>query len=155
MHKYTFIFLSLQFCTILKWKSAKCIAVYCFHHEKRKQQQINCVQSECMNKKVLLRERKRHTARRVSSTPLLFLPGEIFPSRTWMGGPDGVLLHQPEWGIPCWPDGGIPARNVNRQTPVKTVPSPFLRNAGGNNDDKNICWAILCVIRWHLGYCHK
>ena len=28
---------------------------------------------------------------------------------------------------------GIPLLGVNRQTPVKTVPSPFLRNAGGKN----------------------
>ena len=45
-------------------------------------------------------------------------------------------------GTPCWLEGRHlphhlegkypPSRNVNRQTPVKTVPSPFLRNAGGN-----------------------
>ena len=40
-------------------------------------------------------------------------------------------------GVPPWlesnqPDG-VPLRNVNRQTPVKTVPSPFLRNPSGKN----------------------
>ena len=47
-----------------------------------------------------------------------------------------------DWGTPCQPDG-VPPRNVNRHTPVKTVPSPFLWNGGGNNLPlKNI---ILCV----------
>ena len=50
-------------------------------------------------KKVLLRERKRHTARRVTSTRC------AVPSGRW---------------------GYIPA-DVNRHTPVKTVPSLVLR----------------------------
>ena len=44
------------------------------------------------NKKVLLRERKRHTARRVVSTPSVGLPG--YP-------PPPILA----WGVPCW---GVP-----------------------------------------------
>ena len=41
--------------------------------------------------------------------------------------------NQPDGGIyPCsWLDGGN-LRNVNRHTPVKTIPYPLLRNAVGN-----------------------
>ena len=52
------------------------------------------------NKKVLLRERKRHTARRVVSTPSVVLPG--YP--------------------PLWTD-----RLMDGQTRVKTLPSLVLR----------------------------
>ena len=38
-----------------------------------------------MNKKILLRERKRHTARRVASTPYVVLTGYP-PILTWLGG---------------------------------------------------------------------
>ena len=48
------------------------------------------------------------------------------------------------WGYPPWPDWVTPltrfgnppppsSRDVDRQTPVKTVPFPFLRKAGGND----------------------
>ena len=43
------------------------------------------------------------------------------PVLTWEGGTP-----------PGWPDGGTPLVGVDVQTPVKTLPSPFLRNAGGN-----------------------
>ena len=74
------------------------------------------------NKKVLLRERKRHTARRVMSTPSVVLPG--YPPRggrggTWPGTPPGGV---PDPGTPpggyltCIPPGGyltwVPPRGV-------------------------------------------
>ena len=37
-----------------------------------------------LNNKVLLRERKRHTARRVSSTPIQLIGG--YPIQSWPGG---------------------------------------------------------------------
>ena len=50
----------------------------------------NVFEKNITNKKVLLRERKRHTARRVASTPSVVLPG--YPpgggTRTWV----------PPWG---------------------------------------------------------
>ena len=67
------------------------------------------------NKKVLLRERKRHTARRVVSTPSVVLPGYppqagYPPILTWLGG--GV----PDQGTP-WP--GYPP---GQGTPPARVP---------------------------------
>ena len=92
-------------------------------------------------KKVLLRERKRHTARRVSSTPSAalsgYLPRPEVPTLTggyqpWLGGT------YPGWGYPISGHGAIPSwvphlvlvrypPGVNRQMPVKTVPSPILQ----------------------------
>ena len=165
--------------------------------------------------KVLLRERKRHTARRVTSAYCAVLFGGISPCpdlgpNLHMGwysnlhpelAPDldgGVLLVTPppswpgtwpgwggtlkycpnlRWGYPpqvlTWDEStppppdlgwgilhpnlgwgtspppsagwGTPPQNVNRQTLVKTVPSPFLRNAGGKN------WVIVNILfrlRW-------
>ena len=71
------------------------------------------------------------------------------PTLTWDGVPptltwDGVPpLPGPEMGYPptqTWdgvpplprPEMGYPPRNVNRQTPVKTVPSRHTMYAGGN-----------------------
>ena len=76
------------------------------------------------NKKVLLRERKRHTARRVVSTPSVVLPWPGYPP----GG--GYLTGYPPGGVPdlgppprgggTWPgyppEGGVPDR----------VPPPLL-----------------------------
>ena len=53
------------------------------------------------NKKVLLRERKRHTARRVVSTPSVVLPGY-----SPLGGGPGT----PPGGVP----GQVPPRGVTR-----------------------------------------
>ena len=60
-----------------------------------------------INKKVLLRERKRHTARRVASTPYVVLTGYP-PTRVppWPGYPPGrVPPHQgtPPARVPPWP----------------------------------------------------
>ena len=78
-----------------------------------------------MNKKVLLRERKRHTARHVVSTPSVVLPGY----RTWVPPPGGGYRTRtppgppggggvPDLGTP--PGGGVPGPplppGVNRQT---------------------------------------
>ena len=56
--------------------------------------------------------------------------GYPFPSARWGTpiGKDRVSLIGKD--SPRQPDG-VPPRNVNRQTLVKTVPSPFLWNAGG------------------------
>ena len=62
------------------------------------------------NKKVLLRERKRHTDRCVSSTPsaVLSRKGTPSPARGYPipGWEEGVL---PSWGTsPSWPGWGVP-----------------------------------------------
>ena len=61
------------------------------------------------NKKVLLRERKRHTARHVASTSVV-LSREGYPIPGWWGTPsqDGGYPH-PGMGYPCPnPAGGVP-----------------------------------------------
>ena len=77
-----------------------------------------------LNKKVLLRERKRHTARCALSTPYVVLPG--YPSQqgtppSWPGG--GYLTRVPPLSWPGWgvPDQGTPAR----------VPPPSWPGQGG------------------------
>ena len=78
------------------------------------------------DKKVLLRERKRHTARRVVSTPSVVLTGYPPPVLTWWGGtllggtlPGGPYLGTPgRVSPPSWP-GGYPARGVS---PLSWVP---------------------------------
>ena len=58
------------------------------------------------DKKVLLRERKRHTARRVVSTPSVVLPGYPPPGGgTWAGYPPS---RGGTW--PGYPPGGVPDR---------------------------------------------
>ena len=93
-------------------------------------------------KKVLLRERKRHTARRVASARYADLSrggGGGLPhlrsGQTWDGVPParpGMRYTPPPLGRPGmgYPP---PPRNVNRQTPVKTVPSRHTTYAGGKN----------------------
>ena len=82
------------------------------------------------NKKVLLRERKRHTARCVANTRYVVLTGYPPPPR---GGvrypPRGVQVPRPGGG--GYPDPPSPPP-VDRQTPVKTVPSRRTTYAGGN-----------------------
>ena len=56
------------------------------------------------NKKVLLRERKRHTARRVVSTPSVVLTGYPPPILTWPGGGGYTLHGYPPGRVPPWPD---------------------------------------------------
>ena len=104
------------------------------------------------NKKVLLRERKRHTARRVASAryaalcnggvdmgspPDIGYPPEMGYPWTWGTPPDL------RWSTPPYPDlrWGTPPRNVNRQTPVKTVPSCHTTYAGGNYRIR-FCWVL-------------
>ena len=87
------------------------------------------------NKKVLLRERKRHTVRHVSRT----LCAALSPGRE-----GGGYSHQASYQALVGLDGRYPhPRGVERHTPVKTVPSPFLRNAGGNDvTDLFMKWSI-------------
>ena len=115
-----------------------------------------------VNKKVLLRERKRHTARCVANTPYVVLTGYPpggYPVRYPPGGyldppwgvpglvppPGGVYPDPPPGGVPGqvpWggtqsgtPPGGYPdppSPPMDRQTPVKTVPSRRTTYAGGN-----------------------
>ena len=63
---------------------------------------LRCEVKRCLNKKVLLRECKRHTARRVVNTPSVVLTGYP-PILTWLGGyPFRVPPHQgtPRQGTP-------------------------------------------------------
>ena len=119
------------------------------------------------NKKVLLRERKRHTARRVASARYAALMGGVPrvpphhpdlarvpptpgmgylpPSRPVRGTPPHprpgmgypTPSSRPGWGTPpptqTWDGVPPPPTNVNRQTPVKTVPSRRTTYAGGND----------------------
>ena len=141
------------------------------------------------NKKVLLRERKRHTARCVASTPSAVLSQGVGVSHLWLGGypilgwggvphpwpagtpGSGTILGYPprkgpgtsHWGTPpprkdmgpvevlwdgydvppgkdmgpveaLWDGYGVtPPPPMDRQTPVKTVPSRRTTYAGGKN----------------------
>ena len=69
-------------------------------------------QGKIKNKKVLLRECKRHTAHRVVSTPSVVLTG--YPP-SWPG-----------WGVPGYPSGRVPPR---QGTPQQGTP-PWLDLAG-------------------------
>ena len=76
------------------------------------------------DKKVLLRERKRHTARHVASTPYVVLswltPSLPPPPPRWTETPPPHL----DWPPPPWTD---------RQTHVKTLPSRRTTYAGGKD----------------------
>ena len=95
-----------------------------------------------INKKVLLREHKRHTARRVVSTPSVVLTGYPpladypLPLLTWLGGamPGVPYLGTPQAGYPSiltWPGGyplaGYPSGRVPLLGRVPPCPDP----AGG------------------------
>ena len=92
------------------------------------------------NKKVLLHERRRHTACHVASVCYTALSPHPVPTWTWDGVPppspglgmgyppswtwDGVTSHLDlGWGIPPDRLDGVPPplRNVNKQTAVKRV----------------------------------
>ena len=84
------------------------------------------------HKKVLLRERKRHTARRVVSTPSVVLTGYPSPAGyppvlTWPGG--GVPpMSWPGWGgtLPQSPLAGYPPPSWTWQgTPLGVCPMEF------------------------------
>ena len=84
-----------------------------------------------IHEKVLLGERKRHTAQVLAV--LLFPRGWEIPTldrgvRTLVQGST-----PPIQGRYPLPKGGTNPLRVDRQTPVKTVPSQFLRNADGKN----------------------
>ena len=94
------------------------------------------------DKKVLLRERRRHTARRVSSTPLMFLKGGYPHPVVARGGTPtssgwGVPPSSLGWGVsPPISQMGIPFHPaVNRQTENSDLNSTFPHpsDAGGKN----------------------
>ena len=89
------------------------------------------------NKKVLLRERKRHTARRVVSTPSVLAGGVRVPPLGVRVPPRGVRV-PPRGGSrypPLWTD-----RLMDGQTRVKTLPSLVLRTRA----------VMKCI---HINYC--
>ena len=106
------------------------------------------------NKKVLLRERKRHTARRVVSTPSVVLPGYPPGGGTKVRVPPrGGVLDPPGGGTRTWvpprgwsgyPPGGVPDQappplshgilgNVAKHYGI-WVPPPVDRQIGGWTD---------------------
>ena len=124
--------------------------------------------STCQHKKVLLRERKRHTARRVASTPYVVLsgypptrvpptrvppcqgtppagPGRVPPSLAGPGRvppwlPHGILGNVAKhYGIWGTPPCG---QWTDRQTRVKTLPSRRITYAGGNKSATQIIQVI-------------
>ena len=76
----------------------------------------------CENKKVLLRERKRHTTRHVACTSSAVL------SR-------GYPI--PGWGYPIW-DWGTPRKGPGTSGPVTVVPPGKLSSMFGFEKDKNV-----------------
>ena len=98
---------------------------------------------QSLKKKVLLRERKRHTGRRVSSTPDVPYGGGT-PIQSWLRvppisqmevppPPSSTLEYPPSppagWGYPPphWADGVPPPPPRVWTDKLKTVPSPILR----------------------------
>ena len=122
---------------------------------------IHFLKKNCPNKKVLLRERKRHTARCVSSARYAgvgvpsprsggwyLVPGlGDYPVPGSRGGypipglggypipcPGGVPHPDLVGGYPPEPEMGYPPRNVNRQTfPSINITFPRTTYAGGKN----------------------
>ena len=102
------------------------------------------------NEKVLLRERKRHTARRVESTPSVVLTGYPPPVLTWLGGGGGGGVPPPPPRLdlagypPRLPHGilGNVAKHYGIWVPppqvwtdkVKLLPSRRTTYAGGKNN---------------------
>ena len=93
------------------------------------------------DKKFLLRERKRHTARRVVSTPSVVLTGNPPPILTWLGGtlpgypPAGTHRQGTPWQGTSWQ--GTPWQGTPRQGtpwvdltgyPPRCLPYGFLGN---------------------------
>ena len=115
--------------------------------------QLYTVQSTYLNyKKVLLRERKRHTTRRVLSTHSVVLSWLTPPPQLADPLPPAGLTHPPSWTDPPWldwpprladpppwldwhppPAGLTPPLWADRQTRVKTLPSRRTTYAGGKN----------------------
>ena len=86
--------------------------------------------SYMMNKKVLLRERKRHTARHVVSTPSVVLPGYPPPPPPGGGGGGVTGPGSPLGGYRTWvPPGGGGGGYLTR------VPPPPPRGGGGGVPD--------------------
>ena len=118
------------------------------------------------HKKVLLRERKRHTACRVASTPYVVLTGypplaRVPPSQgtplarvlpcqgtppgwTWQGTPPAAPWHSGKCCKALWDMGTLRPppvdRQIDGQTRVKTLPSRHTTYAGGKH---SIC------VRYH------
>ena len=126
------------------------------------------------NKKVLLRERKRHTARRVASTPYVVLTG--YPPHPDLARRGGTLLGGTDLGTPgrVPPPGYPPARvpHPDRVPPHQgtppagysppragpgRVPPPWLPHGILGNVAKHYgIWVLPPVAApWHSGKCCK
>ena len=81
-----------------------------FHRELFLLKHITIDYCEVDNKKVLLRERKRHTVHRVTSTPSVVLAGGTSPILTWPGG-----------GVPHSRTGGYPILGSQHPDPTRGV----------------------------------
>ena len=114
------------------------------------------------NKKVLLRECKRHTARRVVSTPSVVLPprggtrtppggvpGQVPPLGGYPDPPGGVPSQVPPRGVPG-PPGGVPGQGPPRGVPGQVPPPGGVPRPppGGYLDPPP-------AAPWHSGKCCK
>ena len=111
--KQFFNYLPLQFPFLGKFV----LCIYLFVLKIKLWNSVPPLDKTYFNKKVLLRERKRHTARRVLSTPSVVLPVNPLPVLTWIGV-GGV------------PDQGTPLAGYPPAGPPSQVPPPRLDLAG-------------------------
>ena len=99
------------------------------------------------NKKVLLRKRKRHTARRVVSTPSVVLPR--YPPGTGYLGYPGQVPPQggTQGGYLTWvPPGGVPRGGTRVRYPPRGVPGSVTPPGGVR---------VPPAASWHSGKCCK
>ena len=120
-------------------------------------------------KKVLLRERKRHTARRVVSTPSVVLPGypppggvpSQIPPRggTQSGTPRGYPVRYPPRGVWVPPPGGVPSQvfpppgGVPGQVPPQGGTRSGIPPGGGPGTPPAASWhsGKCCKALWDMG----
>ena len=113
------IFSAEMFCT-LPWISEEIIPCVVFDPGlNNRAQNISKI-----NKKVLLHERKRHTACRISSTPYAVLsgggtPSQVPPNLTWLVGTPSWVTHIQEWGTP-WEENWYQSLGY----PLEVIPGP-------------------------------
>ena len=103
------------------------------------------------NKKVLLRERKRHTARRVVTTPSVVLTG--YPPHPDLAGAVPPWAGYPPSRVPAWgtvPPGRIPPPGWTWQG---TPPPPWQDLAGYPPPPVSVPWhsGKCCKALWDMG----